>query len=86
MQIPIPDEENTKFNYDLHRQHILFCGTQVLQGKAQKGNYIKGVVIRTGTPTEFPAAYFFPIRFFFSEEGTQNMKVSKFLIAFFQGS
>lgn len=49
-KISIPDE-NAPFNYDLQRQHIMFCGTEILQGKAQNGNYCKAVIIRTGFMT-----------------------------------
>ena len=47
-QIPVPDDDEDRFVYDLQRQHVVFCGTELLQGKAQHGNYIKAVVIRTG--------------------------------------
>ena len=47
IQINVPDE-NAPFKYDLQRQHIVFSGTEILQGKAQSGDYCKAVVIRTG--------------------------------------
>ena len=47
-QIAVPDEDGNAFNYDLQRQHIVFCGTEILQGKAQSGQYCKAIVIRTG--------------------------------------
>ena len=48
-QIAIPNEESVPFNYDLQRQHVVFCGTQILQGKSQAGDFCKAVVIRTGS-------------------------------------
>ena len=42
------EDENAPFKYDLQRQHVVFCGTEILQGKAQTGDYCKSVVIRTG--------------------------------------
>ena len=46
-QISVSDE-NAPFKYDLQRQHVVFSGTEILQGKAQTGDYCKSVVIRTG--------------------------------------
>ena len=43
----VPDEDED-FKYDLKRQHVVFCGTEVLQGKNSSGAYCKAVVIRTG--------------------------------------
>jgi hypothetical protein len=48
IQINIPDDENELFKYDLQRQFVVFCGTEVMQAKAQTGNHCKAVVIRTG--------------------------------------
>lgn len=50
-KIPVPDEDSQKFVYDLQRQHIVFCGTELLQGKPESGVYCKAVVIRTGFMT-----------------------------------
>ena len=36
------------FKYDLQRQFVVFCGTEVMQAKAQTGDYCKAIVIRTG--------------------------------------
>ena len=36
------------FKKFLKRQHVVFCGTEVLQGKNSSGAYCKAVVIRTG--------------------------------------
>ena len=47
IQISVSDE-NAPFKYDLQRQHVVFSGTEILQGKAQTGDYCKSVVIRTG--------------------------------------
>jgi len=47
-QISIPEEDNELFKYDLQRQFVVFCGTEVMQAKAQNGNYCKAVVVRTG--------------------------------------
>ncbi len=44
----MPDEDSQKFVYDLQRQHVVFCGTEIMQGKVQSGDYCKAVVIRTG--------------------------------------
>ena len=39
----------TNFSYQEHKRHILFCGTQLLQGRSEGNNiYLKAVVIRTG--------------------------------------
>ena len=48
LKVAVPDDDSASFNYDLHRQHVVFCGTEVLQGKASTGNYCKAIVIRTG--------------------------------------
>ena len=50
----IPEDDSTKFNYDKHRQHVVFCGTEILQGKASNGRFIKAVVIRTGKQISYP--------------------------------
>ncbi len=50
-KIPVPEEDDQKFFYDLQRQHVVFCGTEIMQGKVQSGEYCKAVVIRTGTRT-----------------------------------
>ena len=47
-QINIPDEASELFRYDLQRQFVVFCGTEVMQAKAQIGDYCKAIVIRTG--------------------------------------
>ena len=47
-KIPVPDEEKEPFYYDLQRQHVVFCGTEIMQGKVQSGEFCKAVVIRTG--------------------------------------
>lgn len=62
-KISIPDEDTVHFAYDLQRQHVVFCGTEILQGKAQEGHFIKAVVIRTGfmtTKGELVRAILFP--------------------------
>ena len=46
-QINVPDE-NAAFKYDHQRQHTVFCGTEILQGKAPSGDHCKALVIRTG--------------------------------------
>ena len=48
IQIAVPNEDCVPFNYDLQRQHVVFCGTEILQGKTQGGDFCKAVVIRTG--------------------------------------
>lgn len=48
MKIPVPDDGTQRFEYDLQRQHVVFCGTEILQGKVQEGKFCKAVVIRTG--------------------------------------
>ena len=46
--MPVP-EDNEMFEYEVHKRHILFNGTQLLQGRPQGNNvYLKAVVIRTG--------------------------------------
>ena len=50
----IPEDDSTKFNYDKHCQHVVFCGTEILQGKASNGRFIKAVVIRTGKQISYP--------------------------------
>lgn len=43
-------EDHEIFDYDQHRRHILFNGTQLLQGRPVGNNvYLKAVVIRTGS-------------------------------------
>merc|ERR1719193_1609082 len=61
-KVSIPDE-TVKFSYDQQRQYILFQGTEIMQGKAKSGNYIKAIVIRTGfmtTKGELVRAILFP--------------------------
>jgi len=61
-KIVVPDEDED-FKYDLKRQHVVFCGTEVLQGKNSSGAYCKAVVIRTGfmtTKGELVRAILFP--------------------------
>lgn len=37
------------FDYITHKRHVLFSGTQILQGRPEGDNvYLKAVVIRTG--------------------------------------
>ena len=48
------EDENAPFKYDLQRQHVVFCGTEILQGKASNGRFIKAVVIRTGKQISYP--------------------------------
>jgi len=62
-KIPVPDDDAARFAYDLQRQHVVFCGTEILQGKSQEGPYCKAVVIRTGfmtTKGELVRAILFP--------------------------
>lgn len=62
-KVEVPDEPDVKFNYDQQRQYIIFCGTEVMQGKVKSGSYIKAVVIRTGfmtTKGELVRAILFP--------------------------
>ena len=62
-KIPVPDEDSEKFVYDLQRQHIVFGGTEILQGKVQGSDYCKAIVIRTGfmtTKGELVRAILFP--------------------------
>jgi cation-transporting ATPase 13A2/cation-transporting ATPase 13A3/4/5 len=47
--MPVPEDRET-FEYEVHKRHILFNGTQLLQGRPQGNNvFLKAVVIRTGT-------------------------------------
>ena len=46
-KIDVPNE-NANFKYDVQRQNIVFCGTEILQGKASSGDHCKAFVIRTG--------------------------------------
>lgn len=62
-KIPVPDEDSERFTYDLQRQHVVFGGTEVLQGKVQGSEYCKAIVIRTGfmtTKGELVRAILFP--------------------------
>ena len=44
----VPKDHET-FEYEQHKRHILFNGTQLLQGRPEGNNvYLKAVVIRTG--------------------------------------
>merc|ERR1719507_558080 len=49
-KIDVPNE-NANFKYDVQRQNIVFCGTEILQGKASSGDHCKAFVIRTGFMT-----------------------------------
>jgi len=52
MQIAIPSEK-VSFDYMKHKRHILFCGTELLQGRCQSDQtYLKAVVVRTGIQTK----------------------------------
>lgn len=54
-QIPVPDNDET-FDYNVHNRHVLYNGTQLLQGRAQSNHtFLKAIVIRTGSSfcTEF---------------------------------
>ena len=45
----VPNDNAITFKYNEHRRHLLFCGTQLIQGRAESNStYIKAVVIRTG--------------------------------------
>ncbi len=47
----VPKDHET-FEYEKHKQHILFNGTQMLQGRPEGHNdFLKAVVIRTGLST-----------------------------------
>lgn len=41
------------FNIKDHERHVLFCGTDVIQARAQQGNKAKAVVVRTGVLFNF---------------------------------
>ena len=42
-------KDDTVFSYEEHIRHILFCGTQLMQGRSEANHsYMKAVVIRTG--------------------------------------
>ena len=44
----IPKEDGT-FEYQQHKRHILFSGTQLIQGRPKDNNvYLKAIVLRTG--------------------------------------
>lgn len=44
----VPKDDET-FEYEKHKRHILFNGTQMLQGRPEGNNvFLKAVVIRTG--------------------------------------
>lgn len=46
--MPVPQDHET-FEYEVHKRHILFYGTQLLQGRPEGNNvFLKAVVIRTG--------------------------------------
>merc|ERR1719412_1452253 len=80
----VPDEDSVDFNYDLQRQHVVFCGTEVLQGKAPIGNYCKAIVIRTGfmtTKGELVRAILFPppLDFRFHRDFLKSIYVFLFL-------
>lgn len=46
-------EDYEIFEYDIHKRHVLFNGTQLLQGRPAGNNvYLKAVVIRTGSSRE----------------------------------
>ena len=48
----VPNDD-TEFRYHEHRRHLLFCGTQLIQGRAEfNQTYLKAVVIRTGKKLE----------------------------------
>jgi len=56
MQIAVPNNEATTFRYNEHRRHLLLCGTQLIQGRAESNsNYLKAVVIRTGKTRVHPS-------------------------------
>ncbi|KZR97090.1 Cation-transporting ATPase, partial [Daphnia magna] len=47
-KMPVPQDHET-FEYEVHKRHILFYGTQLLQGRPEGNNvFLKAVVIRTG--------------------------------------
>jgi len=61
-KIDVPNE-NANFKYDVQRQNIVFCGTEILQGKASSGDHCKAFVIRTGfltTKGELVRSILFP--------------------------
>ena len=48
-QIAVPRDSMTTFDYHEHKRHVLFCGTELMQGRCEGNNvYMKAVVIRTG--------------------------------------
>ena len=48
-KIAVPNDATITFDYNQHKRHILFCGTQLLQGRSESNHpYLKAVVIRTG--------------------------------------
>merc|ERR1719357_1310018 len=82
-KVSIPDE-TVKFSYDQQRQYILFQGTEIMQGKAQSGNYMKAIVIRTGfmtTKGELVRAILFPppLDFAFYSDFLKSVRVFLFL-------
>ncbi|KAI9554376.1 hypothetical protein GHT06_019648 [Daphnia sinensis] len=62
-KMPVP-EDHEIFEYEVHKRHILFNGTQLLQGRPEGNNvFLKAVVIRTGFMTskgELIRAILFP--------------------------
>merc|ERR1719242_1661190 len=82
-KVSIPDE-TVKFSYDQQRQYILFQGTEIVQGKAQTGSYMKAIVIRTGfmtTKGELVRAILFPppLDFAFYSDFLKSVRVFLFL-------
>ena len=63
IQLAVPND-GTPFHYDQHRRHLLFSGTQLIQGRAGfNKSHLKAVVIRTGFMTckgELVRAILFP--------------------------
>jgi len=51
-------KDDTMFSYEQHNRHILFCGTQLMQGRSEANhNYMKAVVIRTGKIIKIQLTY-----------------------------
>ena len=51
-KLAVPKDDPDAFDYDEHKRHILFSGTQLVQGRSESGHqHIKAVVIRTGFMT-----------------------------------
>ncbi|ODN02682.1 putative cation-transporting ATPase 13A3 [Orchesella cincta] len=40
------------FNCDIHKKHVVFCGTEVIQPRFYAGNKVSSVVVRTGFATQ----------------------------------